>query len=348
MTAMIRALSRAEVETAEFWSLLWDAAGVDSDALGWIRDVELPKLTVIGAIDPHAHAVVGFAAYAVRTDPADHLELEYLAVVAEERGSGLGSRLIEAVRRSAPELALRAQTDDDAVAFYRSLGFAIEGAPCDPRWPERERYDCRVGALGDPAEATLAAYRAHALRYAQRTPTAPSPLVGDLLALISPGARVLELGSGPGRDADALDAAGLTVERTDGAASFAALQHAAGHTVRVLDVRAPDFGGPFDAVYANAVLLHVPREDLGAVLDTARRATVPGGVIAASFKAGDGERWSERKLDAPRHFTYWRTPALAEAFADAGWTDVRTREQPARTDGAETWIFVTARAPGAN
>ena len=43
------------------------------------------------------------------------------------------------VHRAAP---IFAQTDDDAIGFYRSLGFVDSPAPRDARWPDRQRYDC--------------------------------------------------------------------------------------------------------------------------------------------------------------------------------------------------------------
>ena len=65
---------------------------------------------------------------------------------------------------------------------------------------------------------TLAAYERFASQYIDRTPSARSPLVDDLIGLTVPGDHVLELGSGPGRDASALEDAGRVVDRSDGAA----------------------------------------------------------------------------------------------------------------------------------
>jgi len=67
-----------------------------------------------------------------------------------------------------------------------------------------------------------------------------------------------------------------------------------------------DFGGPYDAVLADAVLLHVTREQFVDVLQRARHAVASGGVLAITLKEGDGEAWTEAKLGRPRHFTYWR------------------------------------------
>ena len=194
----------------------------------------------------------------------------------------------------------------------------------------------------DPAVETLNAYEEHATQYVDRTSNARSPLVDDLIGLTAAGDRVLELGTGPGRDAVALEAAGLIVDRTDGAAAFVDRLHAAGHAARVLKLDAGDFGGPYDAVFANAVLLHVPRGRLTGVLEVARRATRVGGVLVASFKKGDGEGWSDQKLDARRHFTYWQEDALEAVVRGAGWTPLKIVDATQPTS-AEKWITVLAR-----
>jgi len=141
----IRPLTRDEIGRDAFLPLLREAAEVDADALARIRDVELRELEVVGAVD--RGVVAGFAAYHV--EPA-LVTLEYIAVTGRQRGSGLGRRLVDAVRRARPDLPLHAETDDDAVGFYRGLGFEIAAAPRDSRWPTRQRYLCAIVALTRP------------------------------------------------------------------------------------------------------------------------------------------------------------------------------------------------------
>ena len=195
---------------------------------------------------------------------------------------------------------------------------------------------------GDSSDITLAAYELHAEQYIARTSNIRSQLVDDLIALVPQDSSVLELGSGPGRDAAALEEAGLVVTRTDGAASFVKLFRSRGLEAHTLDVTSDDFGGPFDAVFANAVLLHVARTRLRSVMVVAQRATRVGGVLVASFKKGDGDEWSERKLDAPRHFTYWQEEALRRVVVAAGWTPLRIEESTQPTS-IERWITVIAQ-----
>ena len=191
---------------------------------------------------------------------------------------------------------------------------------------------------------TLAAYELHAERYAHRTSAEASSLVEELLPLVPAGSRVLELGSGPGTDALALERAGLVVERTDGASSFVDRFRQGGLSARELDFYADDFGGPYDAIFANAVLLHAARERLAGVLSVALAAVRTGGVLAATFKKGEGDEWSTRKLDTARHFTYWQEHELRQALHDSGWQPIRIVESTAE-GAAERWITITALRP---
>lgn len=161
----VRALTRPEIESPAFWALLHEAAGVDADALRRIRDTELPALAVIGVVDGD---VIAFAAYAVEPD---RLVLEYIAVASDRRGVGLGARLVDAVRRARPDLPLIAETDDDAVDFYRALGFSVDAAPRDARWPDRRRYRCTLGSTADTkvGSETSTATRSAERRAEERT-----------------------------------------------------------------------------------------------------------------------------------------------------------------------------------
>ena len=85
-------------------------------------------------------ALVGFVAF----EYSDlQTTIEYIAVDDNAQRCGIGSALIEAVAMAANGGALYAQTDDDAVDFYRRLAFTVEIGSRDIRWPHHTRYDCR-------------------------------------------------------------------------------------------------------------------------------------------------------------------------------------------------------------
>ena len=133
----IRDLTAAEIDMPEFWHLLWFSSEYDDAKLRRVHETELPRLTVIGAWE--GDDVVGFAAFKATTRGA---VIEYLAVCEAAQGKGVGSALVGELRRRYPHATITAQTDDDAIGFYRSLGFMDSRAPLDRRWPDRRRYDC--------------------------------------------------------------------------------------------------------------------------------------------------------------------------------------------------------------
>jgi SAM-dependent methyltransferase len=144
----------------------------------------------------------------------------------------------------------------------------------------------------EPDDATIRAYEQRMDRYlaAQREPAADVAAWQDrFVELVGAGATVLELGSGPGTDADRLEGLGLRVLRSDATRAFADRLRALGHPVLDLDVRRDPLPQGVDGVFANAVLLHLDRDDLLAALLRLRAALVPGGVLACSLKEGDGE-----------------------------------------------------------
>ncbi len=204
----------------------------------------------------------------------------------------------------------------------------------------------------DAVGRTVHAYDLDAVAYAEAAPPLPDRVRADLDALarrLGPGARVLEVGSGSGRDARAMEERGLVVRRTDVTPGFVALLRAQGHECDVLDPLVDDLSSPdgaYDAVWANASLLHVRRDDLPVVLARLAAVTRPGGVLRVSVKEGDGEAWSTHgSVRSPRHFTYWRAESLRAVVDGAGWTVERLSEGVPGSRG-ESWLEVSAVRDG--
>ena len=197
-------------------------------------------------------------------------------------------------------------------------------------------------------ERTVRAYDLDAVAYAEASPVVPDSVradVEDFARRLGPGARVLEIGSGGGRDALLMEELGLRVRRTDITPGFVALLRERGHACDLLDPLVDDLSspdGPHDAVWANASLLHVERRHLSSVLARLGAVTRPGGLLRVSLKEGDGEGWSTHgSVRHPRHFTYWRADALREVLRGAGWVDVEVMGGIAGKR-AESWLEVSA------
>ncbi len=193
----------------------------------------------------------------------------------------------------------------------------------------------------------MRAYDLDAAAYAANAPDVPESVRADVRRIaeeLGAGARVLEIGSGGGRDAALLEEHGLRVRRTDVTPAFVRLLRGQGLEADVLDPLTDDLSsdeGPYDAVWANASLLHVARADLPTVLTRLAAVTRRGGLLRVAVKEGDGEGWSTHgSIRGPRHFTYWRSDALRAVVVGAGWVDVSIVRTPGK--GAEQWLEVEA------
>jgi len=146
----------------------------------------------------------------------------------------------------------------------------------------------QLAALG---QSTLSHYQANAEEFRQGTKDHDVSQNVDALLRHLPGPapqRILDLGCGPGRDLATLVARGHAPVGLDGAAAFVAMARAATPCeVWHQDLLALELPPErFDGVFANAVLFHVPTQELGRVLRDLRRTLVTGGVLFSSNPRG--------------------------------------------------------------
>lgn len=273
-------------------------------------------------------------------------ELDFVGVSSYQSPGGLNERV--AVFRTTlafdtPDPVPVFQTNDEigAVRWWDPAGLRDGIDSLDATIIDRVLADEDVHP--SPLDVTRSTYQAAADRYAQRSRAtvagSGSPVL-DQVAELLPGGRLLEIGSGPGWDADYLEQQGLVVQRSDITPAFVELMQAGGHDARILDVRTDDLGGPWDGVLANAVLLHLTRSEFAAVVARVADAVRPGGLFAFTLKEGDGEGWSEAKLELPRWFVYWREPELRSVVEAAGWTVLWLEHADDRPDN---WLNIIAQ-----
>ena len=194
-----------------------------------------------------------------------------------------------------------------------------------------------------PNARTVKSYELIADDYARET--AGGGLLSGALARLAasiPSGHVLEIGSGPGWDADQLEGAGLQVRRTDITQAFIDLQRARGKDVDRLDATQDDLGGPYDAVVALAVLQHVPPDDLPQVLAKVARAVRPGGLFLAAIPLGHGVDWEIGESGNPYYRALWSEDAFIAALTMVGLAPQWTRRSADIEDSG--WLTVLAQA----
>jgi SAM-dependent methyltransferase len=192
-------------------------------------------------------------------------------------------------------------------------------------------------------DATLQFYRRNAEAYAKREITSRHARLTKFLALLPPGAAILELGCGAGDDSAEMLARGYDVTPTDGSPEMADVaSRRIGRPVKTLLFHDLDAVEAYDGVWANACLLHVPRDQLASVLALIHRALKPGGAFYASYKSGDGD--GRDALD--RYYNYPTEDWLRATYAQAGeWSDlsIETGEVRGFDDAMAEMLFVFAR-----
>mmetsp|Transcript_150232 Transcript_150232/g.482792 ORF Transcript_150232/g.482792 Transcript_150232/m.482792 type:complete len:223 (+) Transcript_150232:78-746(+) len=133
---------------------------------------------------------------------------------------------------------------------------------------------------------------------------------------VSGQGRVLELGSGPGRDAEYFVQCGFCVTCLDASKEMVACCIAKGLDSFVSDITEPlEFADvSFDAVFAMNSLLHVPKDKLPSVLAEVRRVLRPGGLFFMGVYGGtefEGN-WDEDPTGRHRFFAYYSDEALRD------------------------------------
>lgn len=191
--------------------------------------------------------------------------------------------------------------------------------------------------------ATLAFYASEAPDYAASGPGGIGRHLDPFLERLAPGARVLELGCGSGRDAAHMEALGFRVEPTDGVPEMAAQAQARlGRPVRVMRFDELEVVEVYDGIVAAYSLLHVPRSGLTGVLARVWRALKPGGWHVATYKTAGAE--GRDRLG--RYYNYPSEAELRGYYAEAGpWSQVETETGEGRgyEGGESRFVIITLR-----
>lgn len=191
---------------------------------------------------------------------------------------------------------------------------------------------------------TIAFYQTRAPYWVFHSGERHSHQLDAFLDRLPTGARVLELGCGGGRDAAQMRARGFAVDATDATPALVTRANAAfdlGARVMAFDELEAD--SAYDAVWAQACLLHCPRAALPAVLARIHRALRPGGWHFASFKLGTGEG---RDLLGRLH-NFPSQEWLVSAYSAAHFViEVQDVYVGKGSDGTvRDWIDLTVRKP---
>lgn len=166
---------------------------------------------------------------------------------------------------------------------------------------------------------------------------------------------VLEVGCGPGRDGEAIAAAGFAYTGVDLSPGMVEVARAAGLDAHVASATDLPFGDhTFDAVWSMSTLMHLDDAELAAALSEIVRVLVPGGLFAvgmwgaAELTVGalaDPAAEPDKTYGPPRYFHRRTDTTVRERLAEHGeieswWT------RPSSPGSSHRYQYAVVRTAG--
>ena len=195
---------------------------------------------------------------------------------------------------------------------------------------------------------TMQVYAEAAARYAEgfaRTKdTDQEEDYAAFTALLPDGAKVLDLGCGPGHWTARMRGDGYAAEGIDASPEMAAYaRDAYGIEVTLADFSALAQLAGYDGIWANFSLLHAPKAAFPTHLAHIRQALPAGGALALGMKLGSGE--SRDHLG--RFYAYYSEEDLIERVTHAGFDVLSTRRGHGEglAGKPDTFVVLIAQVP---
>jgi mutator protein MutT len=212
----------------------------------------------------------------------------------------------------------------------------VKWAPADI--PLVEHYEARAKTVGY--------YSTNAIEYCEETSEFD---VGDLyrpfLERLPPGAHILDLGCGSGRDSKAFRKMGYDVTSVDGSAEVAAWANAfTGYPVAVKSFQQIDYKEEFDGIWASASLLHCPQGQLQDVVQRILAGLKDKAVAYMSFKWGESASVDDRGRQITNQ-TMHSLSLLLEKFPGVEIVEIWDSEMMLRGQ-PQKWAYAIIRKRG--
>ena len=172
-------------------------------------------------------------------------------------------------------------------------------------------------------------------------------MLEEFSARLAPGARVLDLGCGPGVPTTRALADRFAVTGVDfsGTQLEAARRNVPEATFVLGDLMLVDFApGSFEGVTAFYSIIHLPREEHAPLFDRVSRWLVPGGLFLATLGGTDDPGWHGDWLGQPMFFSGYEANVNRELVTAANFDllidDVVETPEP---EGPASFLWVLAQ-----
>lgn len=201
---------------------------------------------------------------------------------------------------------------------------------------------------GNDNTITLQSYPDKTEEYLDGTPGLGDGLrawIDECLKQIPNDGKILEIGSGFGRDAEYIRSQGFDIECTDAVPNFVEILQQKDFSARALNALTDEITKGYSMIFADAVLLHFTPQESKLVTEKIYNALPTNGIFALRVKKGNGGEWTEAKLGAPRYFYYWQPEDLKEMLEECGLEWICMMENYTDHNKA-SWMGVICRKVG--
>ncbi len=134
--------------------------------------------------------------------------------------------------------------------------------------------------------------------------------------------KVLDVGSGPGRDGLILKESGLDVVCLDASSEMVKLSSARGLNSVLGDfMKLPFSENSFDAIWAYTSLLHISKSEVDKALIEIYRVLKTNGIFGLGLIEGEGEEYRESSgVNQPRLFSFYTKEEIEKLLTKHGFT----------------------------
>lgn len=143
-------------------------------------------------------------------------------------------------------------------------------------------------------------------------------------------AKMFEIGSADGRDAKLINSLGYNIQVSDAVDSFMDMLTAEGFSPVKFNVVTDDFSDTYDYILANAVLVHLTKNEVKTVVQKIHAALKQNGIFVLSLKQrlGGGEEWKANidGASGKRYFSYWDIDEAKTMLEAAGFEIIWARQ----------------------
>ena len=182
------------------------------------------------------------------------------------------------------------------------------------------------------------------------TSTQANPSIDKFASFLKEGDAVLDVGCGPGLKAKYLNSIGFKITGIDFSEEMIAIakKNSPSSDFEVKDITKPlGFTEKFDGIFAHAVLLHIPKQEIKSVLQNLSAVLNSGGYLYVSVKelqAGNPQeeivKESDYGYEYERFFSYYTLPEIKEYLEDSNFTVVFENLDTSRN---ASWVKVIAK-----